>query len=101
MCDGLHRDVATIATLLTSELVTNALQHGSGDIAMTIDRSPGQLIVDVQDESSEQPVVRATGLDSIKGRGLLLIETLANSWGVRQRPGGKGKSVWFALRLLT
>ena len=101
MCDGLHRDVATIATLLTSELVTNALQHGSGDIAMTIDRSPGQLRVDVQDESSEQPVVKASGLDSIKGRGMLLIETLANNWGVRQRPGGKGKSVWFTLRLLT
>lgn len=100
MCDGLHRDVATIATLLTSELVTNALQHGSGDIAMTIDRRPGQLRVDVQDESSEQPVVRASGLDSIKGRGMLLIETLSNNWGVRQSPGGTGKSVWFTLRLL-
>ena len=98
MCRGLHSDLTTVATLLTSELVTNALQHGTGDIAMTVGRTPGQLRVEVQDESAEQPVVEHTPLDCDHGRGLLLVETLANSWGVRQWPG-HGKSVWFALRL--
>jgi two-component sensor histidine kinase len=100
MCQDLHRDAACIATLLTSELVTNALVHGCGAIGMTIDRTPGQLRVDVQDESSRQPQRQANNVDSTEGRGLLLLETLASSWGVRNAAGGKGKGVWFTLRLL-
>lgn len=98
MCHDLHRDVTTIATLLTSELVTNALLHGSGEIEMKVDRTPGQLRVEVQDESDVQPVRQSTDVESTRGRGLLLLETLANSWGVRKNK--PGKCVWFTLRLL-
>jgi anti-sigma regulatory factor (Ser/Thr protein kinase) len=97
VCQDLHRDVTNIATLLTSELVTNALVHGCGAIEMTIDLTPGQLRVDVQDESSQQPKMQASNVDSTRGRGLLLLERLASSWGVRKSNGGKG--VWFTLRL--
>jgi anti-sigma regulatory factor (Ser/Thr protein kinase) len=97
VCQDLHRDVTNIATLLTSELVTNALVHGCGSIEMTIDLTPGQLRVDVQDESSQQPKMQASNVDSTRGRGLLLLERLASSWGVRKSNGGKG--VWFTLRL--
>lgn len=98
VCADLHPDVSTVAQLLVSELVTNALQHGRGRIDVRIDRSPGQLRVSVDDESRAQPVVRSGDIDDDGGRGLLIVETLASSWGVRR--SGRGKSVWFTLRLV-
>jgi anti-sigma regulatory factor (Ser/Thr protein kinase) len=97
-CEGLHRDVTTIAQLLTSEVVTNALQHGAGDIVMHVSRTPGQLLVEVEDESAARPRRLQTSVEDTRGRGLAMLETLASRWGVRERDGG-GKTVWFTLRL--
>nr|WP_162529885.1 ATP-binding protein [Nocardioides caldifontis] len=100
-CRDLHRDVAMIAQLLTSELVTNALEHGAGTIELSVTRSPGELRIDVFDESSEKPVSQAAGAAELKGRGMLIVETLASAWGVQSRPDRQGKSVWFILRTVT
>ncbi|CAL9564421.1 hypothetical protein SUDANB58_04708 [Streptomyces sp. enrichment culture] len=86
-----------IAELLTSELVTNALVHTDDDAVLTATVGPHGLRVEVRDfvaRRPRQPRVPAPG-DATHGRGLVLLESLADAWGVRAH--GVGKSVWFEL----
>lgn len=88
-----------LATLLTSELVTNGILHARSDIELLL-RLNGQTVrVEVRDEGRGTPVRREVGLESTNGRGLALVETLAGRWGVEPiDPGtGRGKAVWFEL----
>jgi anti-sigma regulatory factor (Ser/Thr protein kinase) len=87
-----YRDVAE---LLVSELVTNAYRHGRQPAALRMVRCPGGLLVEVSDSGAGMPRLAAAAPDSESGRGLRLVEALADRWGVRTRPGGK--AVWFRL----
>ena len=49
--------------------------------------------VEVRDGSSILPAVRDAARDAERGRGLALIESLADDWGISQER--RGKSVWF------
>ncbi|MFF7403577.1 ATP-binding protein [Streptomyces sp. TR1341] len=85
-----------IAELLTSELVTNALVHTDDDAVLTAVVVPGGLRVEVRDFVPRRPQVRTPDPDDdTHGRGMVLVESLADAWGVR--PHGVGKSVWFEL----
>ncbi|GAB2907463.1 ATP-binding protein [Streptomyces heilongjiangensis] len=85
-----------IAELLTSELVTNALIHTDDDAVLTATVSPRGLHVEVRDFVARRPRPRtAQTEDGTNGRGLLLVQSLADAWGVRSH--GVGKSVWFDL----
>lgn len=85
-----------IAELLTSELVTNALVHTDDDAVLTAVVVPGGLRVEVRDFVPRRPRVRTPDPDDdTHGRGMVLVESLADAWGVR--PHGVGKSVWFEL----
>jgi two-component sensor histidine kinase len=95
-CRGMARDVIEIAQLLTSELVTNALQHGAGSISVEVARSRNLLRVSVDDESSDRPRRTSGGAEDVRGRGLMLVEALSARWGVIARD--RGKRVWFELR---
>ncbi len=97
-CRGLGRDTAATAQLLATELFTNALHHGSGDITMMVTRTPGELRVDVADNGAEQPRVKTVTLNDVRGRGMMILEALAVRWGVDTHDGGRGKTVWFVLR---
>ena len=72
------------ALLLVSEVVTNAVVHGSGRPVLDIDVEPEVLRVTVTDDSSATP-----GWSSIHhvlaegGRGLMLVEALATRWGTK------------------
>ncbi|NUP47300.1 MAG: PAS domain S-box protein [Catenulispora sp.] len=83
--------------LLTSELLTNAVKHGRGGGTVTLrllcfhDR----LTVEVTDHSSREPRARHAGVGDESGRGLMLVEALAQAWGTR--PTGGGKTVWFTV----
>jgi anti-sigma regulatory factor (Ser/Thr protein kinase) len=92
-------DVRTVAQLLTSELVTNAVHYSSGEIKLSLDCADHVLRVRVRDESSHHPQLRRpqTG-DERGGRGLLFVESLALSWGVAPDRTSGGKTVWFRLR---
>ncbi|MET8011700.1 ATP-binding protein [Streptomyces sp. NPDC005271] len=95
---------ADLAELLTSELVTNALVHtGRGaHVTATLGDGPGarvagRLRVEVRDFVSRHPTLRAHPSQAdTSGRGLLLVHTLADAWGVRAH--GVGKVLWFELR---
>ncbi|WEO94506.1 ATP-binding protein [Streptomyces sp. FXJ1.172] len=85
-----------IAELLTSELVTNALVHTDDDAVLTAVVQPGGLRVEVRDFLARRPELRGRDTDDdTHGRGLVLVQSLADSWGVR--PHGVGKAVWFEL----
>ncbi|MFG3020056.1 ATP-binding protein [Streptomyces sp. NPDC048254] len=85
-----------IAELLTSELVTNALVHTDREAVLTAVVGPGQLRVEVRDFVGRRPRVCAPDSgDGTHGRGLVLVDSLADAWGVQ--PHEVGKSVWFEL----
>jgi anti-sigma regulatory factor (Ser/Thr protein kinase) len=85
------------ALVLTSELVTNAVRHGVGPVAVRVAWEDGEVRVEVDDHSPALPVARDVDGDALSGRGLQLVEALSSEWGVR--PDGTGKTVWFTLRL--
>ena len=95
-CAGLDADVVATAQLLASELVTNALDHGRGPIAIEVVRGV-DLRIEISDDSSAPPVVRAVDVENEHGRGMLIVETLAKAWGAGRSRAGLGKSVWFTL----
>ncbi|MER6678976.1 ATP-binding protein [Streptomyces sp. NPDC000983] len=85
-----------IAELLTSELVTNALVHTDRDAVLTATVGPDGLRVEVRDFVAGRPRPRVPNADDgTHGRGLVLVQSLADAWGVQ--PHGVGKAVWFEL----
>ncbi|MEV7281378.1 ATP-binding protein [Streptomyces sp. NPDC093111] len=85
-----------VAELLTSELVTNALIHTDNGAVVTATVAPEQLRVEVRDFVSGLHRSRAPRAEEgTHGRGLVLVQALADSWGVENH--GVGKVVWFEL----
>jgi anti-sigma regulatory factor (Ser/Thr protein kinase) len=86
----------SVAVLLTSELVTNAIGHESGEnVLLVITCTGGELRVDVHDTSWSLPVVVDAPADAETGRGLMLVATLSTDWGYYRTPAGK--AVYFTL----
>jgi hypothetical protein len=86
----------SVAILLTSELVTNAVMHEAGEtIDLVITCGYGQLGVDVHDTSCELPEPVDGPPDAETGRGLVLVASLSSSWGYYRTP--TGKAVYFTL----
>jgi len=89
------------AALLASELVTNAVLHGRTDrVRVELDVDALAVRVAVHDRSPERPVPHDPDPDRLYGRGLLLVDRLAEAWGIEVHPappdeGGGGKAVWF------
>ena len=86
----------SVAVLLTSELVTNAIRHEASEtVAVAITCSCGRLRVDVHDTSRFLPMLMEARADAETGRGLMLVATLSAEWGVYLTPAGK--AVYFTL----
>lgn len=92
-------ELVDAAELLVSELLTNVLVHTDCDAVLTVELAgPGgrrRLRVEVGDRSDELPHRRDPGELASSGRGLLLMDELADAWGVE--PRGEGKCTWFEL----
>lgn len=84
------------AELLVSELVTNALVHAGGGLAVCVERLPDGVRVQVADGSAVGPVRRRHSATSATGRGVPLLDELTDTWGWQPERGG-GKTVWFVL----
>jgi len=90
------QELADDAELLTSELVTNAIEHAGTLITVVAVCEHGELIVNVRDDgAAAAPIVGLAMPDAESGRGLHLVEGIAGRWGTAFH--GEGKSVWFRL----
>ncbi|WP_129312323.1 ATP-binding protein [Streptomyces sp. L2] len=79
---GLHRYVDP-ALLLLSELVTNAIWHGSGQrIGVCLSRASGMVEIQAWGGPVSALTPRSPGLLDENGRGLLLVDMVADAWGV-------------------
>ncbi|MFE7842270.1 SpoIIE family protein phosphatase [Streptomyces sp. NPDC057474] len=92
-------DQVDSAVLLVSEMLTNVLVHTDADALlvaeMTGDGGKRRMRIEVTDTSDDLPHKRQPGELASSGRGLVLMDMLADAWGVD--PRGDGKSIWFEL----
>ncbi|MYT22872.1 SpoIIE family protein phosphatase [Streptomyces sp. SID7760] len=89
------RERADEIELVADELIVNALMHTEGPAIVTLRVLAGpqrRLRVEVEDRSSALPRRREAGVSGVSGRGLMLVDRLADVWGVE--PRGSGKCVW-------
>jgi anti-sigma regulatory factor (Ser/Thr protein kinase) len=88
------------AQVIMSELITNAIAHANvRDVRYRIERDGFRVLLAVWDTSPEDPEIKTFDLEAESGRGLLIIETLADKWGVEREEYGKyGKWVWAAIQ---
>jgi anti-sigma regulatory factor (Ser/Thr protein kinase) len=90
-------DLVNDATLVLSELATNALRHGLGEVAIRASLgTDGEVHIAVTDSGSELPVLQPLDPDRVGGLGLRVIDRLSSAWGVAPFPGGK--TVWATVR---
>jgi len=82
------------ATLIASELVTNAVLHARSPLTMSVSRCGHQLRVGVRDHDSRPPT-RVVGSDVATRLGMQVVEALCRDWGVLFAAGGK--VVWAIL----
>ncbi|MEU6366691.1 PAS domain S-box protein, partial [Streptomyces sp. NPDC046931] len=85
------------ARLLLSEILTNSVQHARGPLGLRLRRTAAELTVEISDHSPQLPHPRLAATDEESGRGLILVDTVSESWGVR--PSSTGKTTWFTLLL--
>ena len=88
------------ATLLTSEIVTNAVQHtksgvDGGTVTIVVIGVPRGVLVEIIDDGSAGTPVVKGDLYAAEGHGLFLVQRLAAQWGYLRDPAGT--TVWFHL----
>jgi anti-sigma regulatory factor (Ser/Thr protein kinase) len=93
---GLLDDAALqTATLLASELVTNAVLHARTPLQLGVTAWADRVLVAVGDSHPAGPRSRDHDLDRPDGRGILLVEAMAQKWGFTSH--SSGKTTWFLL----
>ncbi|WP_179852728.1 MULTISPECIES: ATP-binding protein [unclassified Streptomyces] len=89
---------ADIAELLLGELFANAVQHSDAPddrlIEVRFAMANSRLRIEVHDAGSGRPCVRSAQPEDEHGRGLFLVNELAERWGCCPRAGGIGKFIW-------
>ncbi len=101
--DGAALDVVETAVLIVSELATNCVQYVDTDFVVSIEKSADEVRFDVADGGAGRIERRDPGPTEITGRGLVIVDRLADAWGIEERVAtvgiAPGKCVWFTLRL--
>jgi anti-sigma regulatory factor (Ser/Thr protein kinase) len=93
------RDVVDEVAIMASELATNCVRHTVTDFTVAVEHSRDEIRVEVTDSGGGMPTVRRPESSEPSGRGLRIVQELADSFGVRERTGAPGKTVWFVVTL--
>ena len=107
-CEWGLRNLADTIELVVSELVTNAVgastdhdgrprytaEHGLACVHLRLSTDGVAALVEVWDENFQLPAPTLANLDDESGRGLMLVDALAERWGWDIPPSGRGKVVW-------
>ncbi|CAN5232922.1 hypothetical protein BH20ACT3_BH20ACT3_12420 [soil metagenome] len=83
--------------VMVSELVANVVKHTTSRPLLSVRREDGLVVVEVEDDDPEPPVVRPLDPQGVGGNGLRIVDAWSEEWGVRSRDRA-GKVVWFAMR---
>lgn len=92
---NVNGELAENIVLAVSELVTNAIEHGTGDVGLRIQYPDGELQIEVTDDNPTPATLRPADDEDLSGRGLFLIAVLAREWGVSD----DGKTTWCVFRV--
>ena len=92
-----QQEARDVAALLVSELVTNSVVHAASAVELEVAVDGAVVTVRVRDADTGPLVMRAGGGSELDegGRGLLLVDRLADAWGTEHHAGRK--TVWFRL----
>ena len=93
---GVGEGPREVAVLLTSEAVTNAVIHARSETRLAVLFDADSLRVEVGDDEGSPLEVTERGPEDARGRGLAIMELLADGWGVTGDQAGK--TVWFQVR---
>lgn len=93
IAEGIFGDVVDTLLLLTAELVTNAVLHGRSEVVLRVGHAGSHVRVGVGDENTRLPQRRDVDPEALNGRGMALVEALADAHGVDVE--SYGKTVWF------
>jgi anti-sigma regulatory factor (Ser/Thr protein kinase) len=92
--DHVDADLLADAELLVSELASNALRHGRGEITLRARLDEDRLVVEVIDGGSGfERALRHRAFEDVGGWGLEIVEDVASRWGVHEGT----THVWFEL----
>jgi len=92
----LGEERAEDATLLVSELVTNAVKYGTGVVELRVEApegGPGRFTVSDAGSADSEPTIRESGGARGGGYGLQLVDRIADEWGIVHA----SMHVWFEL----
>ncbi|MFD9818800.1 ATP-binding protein [Streptomyces violascens] len=92
---GVQDSVAEDVVLPLSELVSNGVQHGNGEIVLRVRYAGSGLRIEVSDGNPVPAEMRVAPDDDVSGRGLFIVNALAQEWGVSD----DGATTWCELSL--
>jgi hypothetical protein len=96
-CDALPDSVRITAVLLTSELVTNALETCEEAIDLALSLEGGALCVEVTHACEGHPEQDIHSAQAEQRWRLQILDSLSSTWGTQPGPQGRGNTVWFTL----
>jgi anti-sigma regulatory factor (Ser/Thr protein kinase) len=84
--------------VMVGELAMNAVQHARTGFEVTVELADHTLWVEVTDPGGNSPVAGPMPPpSSLRGRGLPIVASLADDWGITPAPHGPGKGIWFKI----
>jgi len=92
--NGVSAEVAEAVVLIASELASNSVRHAASAFEVRVEQLPDQIHIEVEDDGDGEPAIRTPGLTDTSGRGLQIVQALADEWGVVPKVQRSGKTVW-------
>jgi serine phosphatase RsbU (regulator of sigma subunit)/anti-sigma regulatory factor (Ser/Thr protein kinase) len=94
---ALPQESRDMVEIMVSELASNAVRHTGSGFTVLLDVSASRVRVEVSDSGEGRPVLRSPDPSESSGRGLHIVNLLADEWGVSDSGDGSGKTIWFNL----
>jgi anti-sigma regulatory factor (Ser/Thr protein kinase) len=95
---GAPEDAVDAVAMMVSELASNCIRHTESGFKLEISLTAHEIRVEATDRGSDQPRMRTAEPTDPDGRGLQIIDMLAETWGTEPQPG-QGKTVWFTVAI--
>jgi signal transduction histidine kinase len=94
---GLAPESLEAVALVVSELVTNCVRHAGTEVRLMVQRRGGEVRVEVSDSGSGVPTLQHPTPQQPHGRGLQVVDSLSQTWGIVPASSNEGKTIWCAL----